>query len=615
MSENLNQVDVTIQIDGSTCDYETLPLHQSMHGHHSFEILVNYKPNKPSLWSTTPERVFEQLGVAVDIKMEHLVTGELTEFAGVVTNIQVGGRDGDQGYARLFGGSPTLLLDRGPSMGAYVDYTLGNLVSEELEGSGVKVELESKPIFEGILPYAVKYRETSWQFLSRMAALCGEWFYYDGQKLVLGNPKREDTTRAAFDVELQSLNISAGLEQLNTELYDYDPNTDDYKEDAAPESIDGVNSYMRVAKDRSSGIYKEPAKLPAGRAMIDESDIMATTRAHFSRVYSQSSVFEAVSNTCAIRVGELVTTRLPESLQKDCGPDLGRYRVLSITHIVDQKGLYRNKFKGVAGATETLPLPEGFKAPMAFPEPATVTDNADPDKLGRVQVRFFWQDQDATSNWMRVQTPGAGTSAVIEKNRGFWFVPEIGDQVMVAFEQGDPSRPFVAGSLFHMNNTSGMVADNNIKAITTRSGHTIEFDDTDGAEKIHIRDNGGSVITFDTQEKSLLISSMETLNLSAKNVNIAAEENVTIGAQQNVELAAEADVSAVAKGNVALQSDGDSSVAAKGAVNIEAKQDVAINGMNAAVEGKQKADLKGMQTTVQGQMTAVQGASGKVEVM
>jgi type VI secretion system secreted protein VgrG len=75
MSENLNQVDVTIQIAGSTCDYETLTLHQSMHGHHSFEILVNYKPNKPSLWSTTPETVFEQLGVSVDIKMEHLVTG------------------------------------------------------------------------------------------------------------------------------------------------------------------------------------------------------------------------------------------------------------------------------------------------------------------------------------------------------------------------------------------------------------------------------------------------------------------------------------------------------------------------------------------------------------
>src|SRR5690554_6406349 len=424
MSDMLNQVDVTIQIAGTTCDYETLTLHQSMYGHHHFEVLVNYKPNKPSLWSTTPETVFEQLGETLDIRMEHKESGELTEFSGLITDIEVGGKDGDQGYALIIGGSPTLLLDRGPSMAAYVDYTIGNLVSEEIENSGLRIDLESKPRFEGILPYAAKYKETTWQFLSRMAALCGEWFYYDGQKLILGNPKREDTTRAAFDLELQQLRIRSKLEQLNTELYDYDPNTDDYKEDAAPESIDGVNSYMRVAKDRSSGIYKEPAKLPAGRAMIDESDIMATTRAHFSRVYSQSSVFEAVSNTCAIRVGELVTTRLPESLQKDCGPDLGRYRVLSITHIVDQKGLYRNKFKGVAGATETLPLPEGFKAPMAFPEPATVTDNADPDKLGRVGVRFFWQDHDAASNWMRVQTPGAGTSAVIEKNRGFWFVTE-----------------------------------------------------------------------------------------------------------------------------------------------------------------------------------------------
>lgn len=67
MSDMLNQVDVTIQIAGTTCDYETLTLHQSMHGHHHFEVLVNYKPNKPSLWSTTPETVFEQLGETLDI--------------------------------------------------------------------------------------------------------------------------------------------------------------------------------------------------------------------------------------------------------------------------------------------------------------------------------------------------------------------------------------------------------------------------------------------------------------------------------------------------------------------------------------------------------------------
>ena len=68
-------------------------------------------------------------------------------------------------------------------------------------------------------------------------------------------------------MELQSLNISAGLEQLNTELYDYDPNTDDYKEDAAPESIDGVNSYMRAWPKTvpPTSIRNPPSCLPEER--------------------------------------------------------------------------------------------------------------------------------------------------------------------------------------------------------------------------------------------------------------------------------------------------------------------------------------------------------------
>lgn len=456
MSEVLNMVNVTIQISGKPCDYELLTLRQTMSGHHTFDILVNYKPNKPSLWSVTPETVFEQLGEIVDVKMEHHENGEVTEFTGIVTNIKIGGKDGDQGHARICGGSPTLLMDMGPSMDSYTDYTLSNMLSEELEKSGVRMEVENNPKFEEIIPYAAKYKETSYQFLARMAASCGEWFYYDGNKLILGNPKNEVTTRAAYDIELKSLSIDARLQQLNTELYDYDPAIDDYKEDAAPESIDGVNSYMRVVKDRSSSFFPNASKLPASRQMIDESDIMAHTRAFLSRQYSQSSIFEGHSNTCAIRLGELVTTRLPESLQEDAGPDLGRYRVIEITHLIDHKGLYSNVFKGVAGATETLPLPENISIPIAFPEPATVMDNADPDSLGRVQVRFFWQTEEQNTHWVRVQTPTAGTSDVVETNRGMFFIPEIEDQVMVAFEQGDPSRPYVSGSLFHQGNSGGM---------------------------------------------------------------------------------------------------------------------------------------------------------------
>ncbi len=129
-STQLNQVDVSISINGNNCDFETLQLQQTMCGHHRFSIRVNYRPNKPSVWTITPETIFRQLGETLTINMKHNETGEITEFVGVITHIDVAGKDGDQGYVVLTGGSPTLLLDMDAGMGAFSEYTLGNIVSE-----------------------------------------------------------------------------------------------------------------------------------------------------------------------------------------------------------------------------------------------------------------------------------------------------------------------------------------------------------------------------------------------------------------------------------------------------------------------------------------------------
>ncbi|WP_044214134.1 phage baseplate assembly protein V, partial [Saccharicrinis fermentans] len=501
----LNLVDAEVHVAGELVDFLTLTLNQSMTGHHRFKIQVNFKPHKPSVWTTTPETVFEQLGETVTIKLAHRENGELTEFEGFVTNIYVGGNDGDQGYAVLEGGSPTLLLDMDPSMGSFTDYTLGNIVSETIENSGVGVELVSDPQFTSIIPYVARYKETSFGFMSRLAGLCGDWFYYDGRKLVLGNPRIENDTRAAFDMELSEIKISASMGNLKTELYDYDPVENDYKEDAPVSNIDGINSYMRVAKDKSDPFFPNASKLPTDRFMVDENDIMAQMRATFSRNYSKMSVMNAKSNTCAIRLGELVTTRLPESLQQDVGPDLGRYRVIEINHQINQDGIYCNYFKGVAGMTESLPM-DHIKKPMALPEVATVVENEDPNTLGRVKVRFLWMSEDQSSNWIRVQAQNIGLSENNENLHGLMFIPAIDDQVMVAFEHGDPSKPYVTGSLFHRDNATGALPNDTKSKLVSASGHTIELDDTEGEEKINIYDTEGSIITFDTQAKSLYIS-------------------------------------------------------------------------------------------------------------
>ena len=124
----------------------------------------------------------------------------------------------------------------------------------------------------------------------------------------------------------------------------------------------------------------------------------------------------------------------------------------------------------------------------AYPEIAEVVANDDPKKQGRIQVRFFWQKTlGEQTPWLRVQTPDAGVLTDKSGNRGFQFIPEVGDQVMVSFEQGNPHRPYVSGSMYHGKNAKEV--SNNVRSITTKSGSTIVFDDNDGKERITIKDS------------------------------------------------------------------------------------------------------------------------------
>lgn len=115
----------------------------------------------------------------------------------------------------------------------------------------------------------------------------------------------------------------------------------------------------------------------------------------------------------------------------------------------------------------------------------------------------MWQEVDGgESYWMRVQSPDAGKSDQVAKNRGFVFIPEPGDLVMVGFEQGNPDRPYVTGSLFYKANSQGAATDNTVKSIRTRSGHTLEFNDDEGGDwGITIKDRNGCMFHFDTKGK------------------------------------------------------------------------------------------------------------------
>jgi uncharacterized protein involved in type VI secretion and phage assembly len=140
---------------------------------------------------------------------------------------------------------------------------------------------------------------------------------------------------------------------------------------------------------------------------------------------------------------------------------------------------------------------------------ARVFEHNDPRGMGRIQIKYDWMDEERSA-WARMTTPSAGGG------RGFMFMPEVGDEVLVAFEHGDPERPYIIGALWNGvdsaprqgfwdgeamqavgGNGAQLAADmarNDIKRIVTKSGNRIQLVDVGGKESIVISTPGGQTI-------------------------------------------------------------------------------------------------------------------------
>lgn len=188
-----------------------------------------------------------------------------------------------------------------------------------------------------------------------------------------------------------------------------------------------------------------------------------------------------------------------------------------------------------------------------------VTDNQDDKKLGRVKVKFPWREDEAgDSHWARIAVLMAGN------DRGTVFLPEVGDEVLVAFDRGEINHPYVIGALWNGQDTPPEKNDdgkNNIRKIRSRSGHEIIFnDDAEGKqEKLEIRTNGGHTILLDDSSGSEKISikdktgSNSLLIDSAQNA-IAMESTAKIDIKsQQINIEAGASMTVKASGTLTIQ--------------------------------------------------------------
>jgi uncharacterized protein involved in type VI secretion and phage assembly len=181
-----------------------------------------------------------------------------------------------------------------------------------------------------------------------------------------------------------------------------------------------------------------------------------------------------------------------------------------------------------------------------------VTNNQDPDNMGRVKVKFPWLSDTDESYWARLVTPMAGN------DRGLYLLPEVDDEVLVAFEHGDISYPYILGALWNgkdlppEKNNDGK---NNKRTLKSRSGHLIRLDDTDGSEKIEIIDKSGSnSIVISTADNSITITADADLTIKSNNGKITLSGNgVEIHSQADVKVEADANLELKASAQATLK--------------------------------------------------------------
>ena len=147
-----------------------------------------------------------------------------------------------------------------------------------------------------------------------------------------------------------------------------------------------------------------------------------------------------------------------------------------------------------------------------------ISDIEDPSGLGRVRVRFPWLADEPESNWARV-------AAIMASNElGAFFMPQVGDEALVAFEQGQIDRPYVIGFLWSGENPVPGV-ESEQRVIKTYKGHTLIFDDRDGEEAITIEDSNCNKVTMNSD--GISIETESDVKIKGNNVEIEATAQLT----------------------------------------------------------------------------------------
>ncbi len=523
------KVDCTI-----TVDVEEITLHkvtyvsvgQRMDAHHTFEFRMTLDDARQETFTGEARKYLgKQAVVKINFAPQTPSSKDL-HFEGLVTDAVFSRSQGGSPEITVSGYSLTYLLNGDGWNRSFSAKSLQQIVDEVCKDAvtlGLRTQVAPK--YSAQLPYVVQYEESDHQFLARMAARYGEWFYFDGTTMLFGKPSaNEATEELVFGGNLFSFDIGVALRRNNLELEHWDHNQ------AELLKAKGDTSDLRLNEDTYGKLLKNPAADLFGPGdlsmlghVIDQGDLDARTAARIRSNGSGAVVMRGVSDHARLRPGKLIKVSGPVAQEgSTSSTEYGEFIVTSVSHS-SSNGNYQNHFEAIPTANDMVPT-SAWRQPVCDPQSAHVIEVDDPDKLGRVRVRFHWQQGGPElSPWIRV------LSAHAHKQGGLYLIPEIGDEVLVDFEFNDPEQPYVTGSLFNGKaKPDAAWADerNDVKAFRTKGGNEVLITDKAGKESVVVRNKDGKneVILALGSQPSITIRTEGKLVLDAKTIELKCQD-------------------------------------------------------------------------------------------
>lgn len=517
---------VSIQI-GSYAEpvvYYNLMINQQLLDHHSFsftwrigDVVMNFK--------SQADFIKKYMGAKVIITFKDAARGENVYFKGVISEIELLDNDGASKGFHIVGESPTILLDEIQQSETHLARNLNEIVNKVDQNivKGVLTGMEINPKFQDLIPYIVQYNETDFQFLKRLATQYGEWMFYDGDYLKFGELK---TSKASLQngVNLHHFKVTSRLrsQKISYKGYDYAMASEIEAQNLEPQN--NTQSYIAQNAQEAAGSVFD-------RDNVNHSFVSNANDSNDIKRIQELSQQAGEANVLTYSGLSKIPLQIGGTLSIAKDNIEGEFIATSVQHYSKGFGHYECQFEAIPRDVKVPPYTNPLTYQKAETQGAVVTDNNDPSGMGRIKVKFFWNHE---SDWTRLVTPHAGSG------KGFYFIPEVGEEVFVSFEGGNPEKPFVLGTQYNGREISSYnTPGNDQKVIHTRSGTKMIFNDAQGS--IFIEDPSGNTWLMDGQGN---------ISVNAPNdISITAGKNMSINVGQNLSIVAGVDITETAGSN------------------------------------------------------------------